>query len=108
MWMLTTALYGSRLQGQECKRKTAVLAPPGVILHTFVELVHSILDLHCAQSILTHRGDRPEKALFGPVGAFGPSPRLLSPRLDFHEYFFKVCALFARMGSDKERQGGKS
>ena len=40
MWVLTTALYGSRLQGQECKRKTAVLAPPGVILHTFVELVH--------------------------------------------------------------------
>ena len=26
MWMLTMALFGSRLQGQECKRKTASLA----------------------------------------------------------------------------------
>ena len=26
MWMLTTALFGSRLQGQECKRETAAKA----------------------------------------------------------------------------------
>ena len=57
MWMLTTALTGSRLQGQECKRKTAA-RHSRVSWHTFAELVHSILDLHCAQSILTYRQHR--------------------------------------------------
>ena len=57
MWMLTTALLGSRLQGQECKRETA-LASSRVIVHTSAELVHSILDLHCAQSILAYRQHR--------------------------------------------------
>ena len=55
MWMLTTALLGSRLQGQECKRETADTASSRVRVHTSAELVHSILDLHCAQSILTYR-----------------------------------------------------
>ena len=55
MWMLTTALLGSRLQGQECKRETAAIASSRVIVHTSAELVHSILDLHCAQSILAYR-----------------------------------------------------
>ena len=55
MWMLTTALIGSRLQGQECKRKTASTASSRDREHTSAELVHSILDLHCAQSILAYR-----------------------------------------------------
>ena len=54
MWMLTTALLGSRLQGQACKRETA-LASSRVSVHKSAELVHSILDLHCAQSIHAYR-----------------------------------------------------
>ena len=55
MCMLTMALFGSRLQGQECKRKTASLAYSRDCWYTSAELVHSILDLHCAQSILAYR-----------------------------------------------------
>ena len=51
MWMLTMALFGSRLQGQECKRKTASLAYSRDCWYTSAELVHSILDLHCAHSL---------------------------------------------------------
>ena len=54
MWMLTTALLGSRLQGQACKRETALVSSREIV-HTSAELVHSILDLHCAQSILAYR-----------------------------------------------------
>ena len=53
--MLTTALLGSRLQGQECKRETAAKASSRALAYTSAELVHSILDLHCAQSISTYR-----------------------------------------------------
>ena len=55
MWMLTTALFGSRLQGHECKRKTAEWS----IEHLPPCLACSIvLDLHCAQSILAYRQHR--------------------------------------------------
>ena len=55
MWMLTTALIGSRLQGHECKRKTAEWS----IEHLPPCLACSIvLDRHCAQSILAYRQHR--------------------------------------------------
>ena len=54
MWMLTIALLGSRLQGQACKRETALVSSREIV-HTSAELVHSILDLRCAQSILAYR-----------------------------------------------------
>ena len=55
MWMLTTVLFGSRLQGQECKRETAAKASSRALAYTSAEFVHSILDLHCAQFISTYR-----------------------------------------------------
>ena len=73
MWMLTTALFGSRLQGQECKRETADTASSRVRVHTSAELVHSILDLHCAQSILTYRQHKKGPDIVrGPTGPETP------------------------------------
>ena len=66
MWMLTTALLGSRLQGQECKRETAAKASSRVLAHTSAELVpdrNPICTSVCsAQSPLTICPPSPWKA----------------------------------------------
>ena len=49
MWMLTTALFGSRLQGHECKRKTAEWSSE----HASVLLSLSILT-YTAHSLFLH------------------------------------------------------
>ena len=58
MQMVTMALFGSRARMQKGDCVYSVYSIVIAELHTSAELAHSILDLHCAQSILPYKQHR--------------------------------------------------